>query len=375
MNDKNSLQEALREEPWTINVLDRSGAAPFHAVSSLGNLAALEILIAANADIEAEDWERLTPLMHAVINDRLNCVQRLLQAGCCVDAREKRGTTALHYAMYHASPDMVANLLMAGASVKTVDKYGATALHHLASSTTSPQATQEKLQHLLMVKDLDLERVDQHGDTPLLRCLWYNNLALLQGLVEAGASLHSTNRRTSENLLHLAGLHCGVDILNYLVGLELSGINPYLEDRDGDSPWDNFQWAVHGLEWKLSSTRRPTAEEQAAFVRLYKGIRDRNLQHDAEMLERVAGDLSRKDKDASRAKLAPLIKQTEEWKRYGLLETFRAIDGLIRTNDWQYATEAIQDVVEELREEMTVSPWDIRSPYTPGNGVESSTSE
>ncbi|CAM1502187.1 Fc.00g041710.m01.CDS01 [Cosmosporella sp. VM-42] len=352
-----SLVTALQEEPWVINALDHTGSAPIHVAVQLNQAAAFEELIGAKADINLANWHRWTPLMLAVHYDDLEMVERLLQAKCCVGLQANRGETALHLAMARASPDIVAMLMVAGASASVRDGNGESPLHGLAESRTSQEIAEEKLRYLRMANHFDLEATDLWGNTPMMRAVMENNLPVLRCLVGAGASLDHVNSRT-QNILHIAAFYCNTEVLHYLTGLALSGISTHLDESHRCSPWDMFQFVIHAETWKLGSYRRPDADEKKAFAQLYEDVRNRNLQHDIQILEEVAKALRKDEKVNSRAALAPLIKQMEEWNREGLIKMFRAIDSQIRVGELLLAIGAIEDYIEEIREEMGTSAWD-----------------
>ncbi|KAK7423255.1 hypothetical protein QQZ08_009151 [Neonectria magnoliae] len=114
----------------------------------------------------------------------------------------------------------------------------------------SKEGAQEKLDHLRTAADFDLEARDDNGWTPVLHAIIKSNFPALRCLVEAGASLLVVDNY-SRNLLHLAALSCGAEVLHYLASLELSGIDTDLVDIIGNSPWDLLQFAIYAPAWTL----------------------------------------------------------------------------------------------------------------------------
>ncbi|GKT65442.1 PFS domain-containing protein [Colletotrichum tofieldiae] len=129
-------------------------------------------------------------------------------------------------------------------------------------------------------------------------------------------------------------------------------------DRQGDTAWDNFTFVSYYEDWRLSSCRRPTAEEAQAFVRLYQGVRDRNLDLDMKILQRIRQYLLHEDPRGAAAALGPLVKQKEEWERWDLVETYKTIGLQIREAMWDAAIESVDENLEVLQEEMAKSPWE-----------------
>lgn len=68
---------------------------PLHRAVSYGCLPIVKVLIAAGADLEAEDYLGRTPLLVASNDGRLLIVKALVAAGADVNAKDDRGYTAL----------------------------------------------------------------------------------------------------------------------------------------------------------------------------------------------------------------------------------------------------------------------------------------
>ncbi|KAL6415862.1 hypothetical protein AUP68_00067 [Ilyonectria robusta] len=350
-----SIHDVLQDEPWSINMLGPTGIAPIHMAARLDDVAALDELISSGADVNLRDYQYATPLISAVSSDNPKCIQRLLQAKCNLHLQDEQGWTALHYAVFYSSADAVMMLLVAGASISVADQAGELPVHKLAKSH---KETQDKLGHLQKTAGFDLDARNGTGWTAMISAVSRNNLSTLHCLVGAGASLHVVDNN-SRNILHHAAGFSKAEMLNYLTSLALSGINTDLPDAWGDSPWAIMQHTIHTPRWNLSDWREPDLNDLEAFARLYTDIRNRNLGIDIHIIEEVLQALSERDTETSRAKLAHLIRQKEEWKRLDLLRTFRAVDGQIRVGEWEAASYALRDIVEDMEEEMELSPWEI----------------
>ncbi|KAH7129218.1 ankyrin repeat-containing domain protein [Dactylonectria macrodidyma] len=352
-----SIQAALQQEPWSIDLIGNRGRAPIHDVIERNQVEALGELISAGADIDLRDYKGWTPLMLAANFNSVECMQRLLRAGCNVRLQNEEGGTALHVAAAFGSAEGVSKLLDAGASVSARNLSGQSPVHELARSS---QGTSDKLVHLQTALDFDLEATDIRGRTPVILAIICRNATALRCLVDAGASLLAVTH-SSNNILHLAALLSNLDVLHYLTSRTISGINTELSDSAGSIPWDSLQFAIHAPQWILGSSRRPSRDEQEAFEQLYQDIRNRNLQIDIQDIDNVLQSLSLRSQDASRAKLASIIQQKQEWRRLDLVETLQDIDHRIQEGEWESATNALNDVVQEMNEEMESSPWEKTS--------------
>lgn len=336
-------------------MLGPTGIAPIHMAARLDDVAALDELISSGADVNLRDYQDATPLIFAVSSDNPKCIQRLLQAKCNLHLQDEQGWTALHYAVFYSSADAVMMLLVAGASISVADQLGELPVHKLA---ISHKETQDKLGHLQKTAGFDLDARDEIGWTAMISAVSRNNLSILHCLVGAGASLHVVDN-SSRNILHHAAGFSKAEMLNYLTSLALSGINTELPDTWGNSPWAIMQFTIHTPRWTLGNWRQPDLNDLEAFARLYTDIRNRNLGIDIHIIEEVLQALSERDTETSRAKLAHLIRQKEEWKRLDLLRTFRAVDGQIRVGEWEAASYALEDVIEDMEEEMEISPGEL----------------
>jgi ankyrin repeat protein len=99
---------------------------PIHACAQQGNDKALQLLVAANVDLEATDQSWNTPLHHAAKQGHLTLVQTLCKAlrdtGADLEVTDEEGETALHIACHRGDLEMVKELLKAGANpAATVD--------------------------------------------------------------------------------------------------------------------------------------------------------------------------------------------------------------------------------------------------------------
>ncbi|KAJ3532172.1 hypothetical protein NM208_g8558 [Fusarium decemcellulare] len=180
-----------------------------------------------------------------------------------------------------------------------------------------------------------------------------NNLPVLKCLVDAKSALHTVNG-LSQNILHHSAGYCNVGVLAYLSSLVLSDINLKQTVGAGWTPWGVFCWTITAPTWNLGGYRRPTSDEQEAFIHLYQEIRDRNLENDLYRLGNVLDCLSREDEEASRAALSPLMKQKQEWERFDLVSTLRAVDGYVRVGEWEPASAVISDLVQDISEELWI---------------------
>ncbi|KAK0379387.1 pfs domain-containing protein [Colletotrichum limetticola] len=226
--------------------------------------------------------------------------------------------------------------------------------------------------HLNSVKHLvhlgcDINEANWTGCTALMLASEGGHVLTVQYLIDAGSRLNVTNRRgdTAMMVASMAGSNNLPTILQALIRAGASTINTGLRNGDGETPWDYLAFPIHAQDWKRAGTLTLTPKRQEAFVSLFKSIRDRNLTVDIERLDWLLQYLRDRDQRGAIAALSPLIKQKEDWKRWEILGTYKAIGLQIREEMWEAAVESVEEVIDCLRARMATSPCDSESYYDP----------
>ncbi|KAF6799416.1 3-ketoacyl-thiolase [Colletotrichum sojae] len=364
---RQQVREAAEQCAWAVGRWNNRGQTPLHVAAENGNLAAVKELVHLRCNLEQRDYQGRTALMQAARYGHTAVARLLLDAGCCANTAAPDGMTAMHFAALpweepKGSPaEMLRILLSAGAAMDARDQVEETALYELARSRATEDAVKAKLR-VLVEAGADINAFNNMGDTPLMMSIRRDRLPPLQAFIEAGAPTKYSNL-FGRNLLHLVALNSGIQVLEYLTTVETLEVDHKQLDICGDSPWDDFIWALHTPEWDLAGSRKPGINVQDAFVALFQCLRDRNLQFDIDALERVRQYLTEPDGRGAAAALAPLIKRKQEWKRQDELRTYNVVALQIRDGMWEGALEAVDENIELLLEEMDQSPWDQESSY------------
>jgi len=105
------------------------GAFPLHLAAKRSNLAILDMLLGASADINVADQNGRTALIVASASGQAAAAQWLLANGAAIDATSHYGYTALHQAALLPRYEIIDFLLLSGASATQCDREGQTALH------------------------------------------------------------------------------------------------------------------------------------------------------------------------------------------------------------------------------------------------------
>ena len=102
-----------------------------YAVRKNPNLGVVEAIIAAGADVNAQDKEDCTPLMHAARNATPAIIETLISVGADINVQDKSGMTPLmHAAAGTRNPKVIEILLISGADAKLRSYAGKTAFDY-----------------------------------------------------------------------------------------------------------------------------------------------------------------------------------------------------------------------------------------------------
>ena len=119
---------ALLEAGADVNSRDVVGHTALHGAAIAGYVAVLNALLDAGADVNAQNEVDLSPLHYAAV-EHVDAVRALLEAGADVNARDILDMSPLHWAADNANTGAVRILLEAGADVNARDSSGQTPLH------------------------------------------------------------------------------------------------------------------------------------------------------------------------------------------------------------------------------------------------------
>ena len=157
----------VREDPLALLEADWAGHTPLHQARSAGMA---RMLVQAGASLEAQDTAGLTPLAHAVRQNRGSVARVLMKSG----ADAKNAKLALHWAAFHGDSLLVERLLEEGGSADEIDGLGRTPLHWVFRITDRLPPEAAAVAAALVNAGADWETPDRNGKTPrelaLKRC-------------------------------------------------------------------------------------------------------------------------------------------------------------------------------------------------------------
>ncbi|CAN0161170.1 unnamed protein product, partial [Laminaria digitata] len=184
---------ALLEHGVDVNDVGPSGYTVLHTavVHSRADLDLIDLLLSAGANINAATANGSTPL-HAAASARGSgdAAAILLRRGAAKDALDNGGSSPLHFAALRGHLSATRALLAAGADTTLLAGEDNDSMPVLfAACHGSVEVVKELARH-----GLDMNVVDAGGLTALHYQAWENNPAVVDALVEAGASVTPPRR-------------------------------------------------------------------------------------------------------------------------------------------------------------------------------------
>ncbi len=147
--------------------------------------AGITALLDQKIDVSAPQVDGMTALHWAVYQDNLDLAKRLVAAGANVKAENRYGVTVLSLACTNGNAAIVELLLGAGADVNKALNGGETPL--LTAARTGKVGPVKAL----LARGAKVDGKDLKGQTPLMWAAADGNLAVVDELIAAGADVHA----------------------------------------------------------------------------------------------------------------------------------------------------------------------------------------
>jgi ankyrin repeat protein len=202
-----------------------TGANAMHDAANAGNYDELKRLIKSKVhDVDKGDFEGRPPLMHAVHQHHVECVELLLKEGADINLQAKDGSTALHEAVYNSTVEMMWMLLNNGADQRTRDQDGREPIHWSTDNPSGPKC----MSVLLSKYKVHVDVTDDADMTPLMWAACHNQADMVRVLLELNADVHEKDM-DGKTALDWAVHTNSIDALNLLLDYEGS----FFKDRKG----------------------------------------------------------------------------------------------------------------------------------------------
>jgi len=233
---------------WPIAAAGESSDA-LRASVEAGDLASLETLIEAGADIRETDADGASALHWAVYADQLDAARLLIEAGADATLASRYGVTPLYLAAVNGNAAMIELLLDAGADPAGIGPYGETML--MTAARTGVTAAALRLIEAGAAVDA---REPAFGQTALMLAAREGNVAAAQLLIAHGADVDARTRvgPTPDFVPPCKGTGCGSEG----VGINRGGV-PDRGRRDA---------ALGGMTALLYASRDGLAEMARVLV-------------------------------------------------------------------------------------------------------------
>ncbi|MFV0679834.1 ankyrin repeat domain-containing protein [Ottowia sp.] len=154
-----------------------------------GDVAVMQKLIEAGADLNTPDQFGGPPLLNAAGTGEMEAVKFLLMAGADVNAKDKTGFTALHKAtMGEAELDAVRLLLASHAQVDVL-------AHGVSPLMIAAQQGHLELLRTLLAAGANINLSNEYGATALMKAAEYGRLEGVKLLVDQGADMGRKDHR------------------------------------------------------------------------------------------------------------------------------------------------------------------------------------
>jgi uncharacterized protein len=193
--------------------------AGLHDAAATGDTAAIERLVAAGANPDAQDSKSRTPLMVAAFFGRHDAARALIRLGARVNARDRERYDILTVAAVADDLDMVTLLLAAGADPRAIaGPYDSTAL------IAAAHRGHVRIVAALIAARAPLDHINNLGFSALAQAIVLgngspNHVATVAALVRAGADINLTDRQGATALDHARQRRYG-EMVRILEGAE-----------------------------------------------------------------------------------------------------------------------------------------------------------
>lgn len=129
----------------------------------VGTVEQLSKLICSGANINIQDKDKRTPLIQAVIDNKIEMARLLIQNGADINIQDLLGYTALHYAAQNFSVEICKLLIESNAIIDVQDNYGNTPLFRAVFSSNG----RGDIIRLLLLYNADMNLKNKSGISPL----------------------------------------------------------------------------------------------------------------------------------------------------------------------------------------------------------------
>jgi ankyrin repeat protein len=181
-----SAAKLLVEHGCPLNVRDDVGRTALHRAAEGNFLELMRYLCMAGADINVQDSYGWSPLFQAVVCNQFEVVQELVQMGADCTIQDKMEETVLHKNAFRLRRENFWPMIKTEPNIYTRDKRIVNHAVHKAVQTTGNELA---IGLILLDFGAKPQAQNHQGDSAVSLCAKTGNVALLELLVKAGATL------------------------------------------------------------------------------------------------------------------------------------------------------------------------------------------
>ena len=211
---RDSSINPVRPPSTEANKKSYQGPSSLHLLAINGDRDKLQEALhsSLHQDIDEVDHLSRTPLIYAVLGDRVECVALLLKHRANINIADIDERTPLHWSAYQGNHKLVKYLLAKGADKVRKDKEGRTPLH-LSTSHDNIKVMQTLL-HSMKLQEID--SCDNNNLTALSWSVFYDRIDYVRLLLRHGADTQVLDNE-SRSILHWTIQNKQPNILQMLI--------------------------------------------------------------------------------------------------------------------------------------------------------------
>lgn len=177
-----------------------------------GDTLLIKVLLELGADVNAETWEGVTPLMYASQEGHLRAVELLIDAGADVNDKPGNQIDALLGACIAGHVFVADTLILNGANVNTRNLDGVSPLMYAAAFNY------ELLADVLVFYEANINASDNFGNEAIHYSSFYGNFNITAMLLENGARINATDLKGYTPLM-IAAQNGYPDLVAFLIDM------------------------------------------------------------------------------------------------------------------------------------------------------------
>lgn len=271
---RKTFEEILDKGGIDLDVQDHDGRTPAIHAAQNGNIEIVNALIKAGADLNIKDKSGYSPLLLAAHYGYTEIVQALWaeKGKVDIDIVDIDEVTPLMHAIYNDKIEAAQFLISNISNINAVNKLGQTALMMAAQ-----EGRKEIIEILVKRKDVDIDLADNQGMTPLMNSVYNNHIEITRLLISKIKNINAASEDGITALI-IAIQEGNQEITKML--LEKEGIDIDAAAKDGTTPLMN---AIYKSDIEISrllvgKTKKTNAfnnrGQTALMIAVQKGRRE-----------------------------------------------------------------------------------------------------